>query len=94
MALSMITMALRVKQSSNCVSITAGKYIDCVLKIHVWDKPSPHDATLENKAIPLFADIISSFNIEQGSLEDTQEHADLADKQAISYLLLLPIASW
>ena len=39
-------------QSSDFLSISVGKYIDWVAKTHSWDKPSPHEATSERKAIP------------------------------------------
>ena len=61
------------------------KYIDSVLKTHAWDNPSPHEATLEHKAITFSSEIAPLLYKEQGPFEDTQEHADLADKQGFSY---------
>ena len=80
---------VQVEQSSTLVSISAAKYIDRVLKTHGWNNPSPHEATSEYKAIPFSPEVVPSLYQEQGPLEDTQEHADLADKQGFSYRSLL-----
>ena len=80
---------VQVEQSSTLVSISAAKYIDRVLKTHGWDTPSPHEATSEHKAIPFSGEVVPSLYKEKGPLEDTQEHADLADKQGFSYRSLL-----
>ena len=61
---------VQVEQSSDFVSISAGKYIDHVLKTHAWDKPSPHKVTSKHKAIQLSVDIAPSLYKEEGPLED------------------------
>ena len=80
---------VQVEQLSHFVSISAGKYINRVLKIHEWDNPSPQEATSEHNAIPFSAKVVPSLYKEQGPFEDTQEHADLEDKPGFSYRSLL-----
>ena len=80
---------VQVEQLSHFVSISAGKYINRVLKTHGWDNPSPHEVISEHKAIPFSAEVVPSLYKEQGPLEDTQEHANFADKQGFSYCSLL-----
>ena len=76
---------VHVEQSSDFVSNTGGKYIDPMLKTHGWEKPSPHEATSDYKPILFSTKVVPSLYKEQGLLEDTQEHADLADKQGFYY---------
>ena len=55
---------VQVEQSSDFVSISAAKYIDCDLKTHTWDKQSPHETTSEHKVIPFSVNIVPSLNKE------------------------------
>ena len=56
---------------------------------HGWDKPSPHEATTEHKAIPFSPDAVTSLYKEVGPPEDTPKHSALQEKQGFSYNLLL-----
>lgn len=67
---------IQVEQSSYFLSITLAKYIDHVLTTHAWDKAVPHEASSGYKA-----DVVLSLFKKQGLLEETPEHASLAEKQ-------------
>ena len=80
---------VEIEHSSDFVFISAGKYTDQVLKTHSRDTSSLHEATSDHKVIPFSAGVVPSLYKEQGPLEDTKEHADLANTQSFSYQLLL-----
>ena len=79
-------MITTVSKSSNCHSSSPFLHENTLIG---WDIPSPHEAISEHKAIPFSAKVVPSLDKEQGPLEDTQEPANLADKQGFSYRSLL-----
>ena len=43
---------VQIEQSSQFLTVSCSKYIHRIMKTHGWDKPSPHESTIDFKAVP------------------------------------------
>ena len=76
-----------ITQSRDAITISCPRYIQRVLKSHMWeaDSKDPPDA----KCVPMTADSLTQLYSEVGPAEGTPEYKTLSDKMGFSYRTVL-----
>ena len=75
-------------QTRDTITLKCSRYIQRVLRTHSWTVPDTKDP-LSPRGCPLPTDCLSTLYAESGPTEGTQEHANLATAEGLSYRTLL-----
>jgi hypothetical protein len=78
---------LDIEQYADCIKISCTKYIEQVLRTHMWDQPSSNPAPKPTAPLPV--DAVTSLYEHMGPLENTPEHAEIMVKHGFAYRTLL-----